>query len=156
MSLPTPPSLLSPLSRRQLGSLGLSAAALSALSVGPASAQATEVTRTNLQTRPMPGSGQELRLDLIVFPGGAATPPHRHPFAGLNYVVEGAAETAYGNDAPHIYRAGASFQDEAGRVHTLFRNADSRAPLRFLITYVVDFGQSYLLFDGPAPASSKP
>jgi len=156
MSVSVPHPMLSPLSRRQLGALSLGAVALSGIAVGPAGAQAPQVTRTNLQTRAIPNTAQELRLDLIVFPVGAATPPHRHPFAGLNYIIEGAAETAYGNDAPRIYRAGESFQDEAGRVHTLFRNADSRSPLRFLITYVVDVGQSYLLFDSQAPGSAKP
>ncbi|HWX02889.1 cupin domain-containing protein [Collimonas sp.] len=106
---------------------------------------AAGITRTMLQRYAIPGSDQEMRMDLIVFPPGAASPLHHHPVAGLNYILEGTAESAYGDEQPRLYHAGESLQDRATVPHTLFRNADQHAVLRFLIFYTVKVGQPYLV-----------
>lgn len=106
---------------------------------------AAGITRTMLQRYAIPGSDQEMRMDLIVFPPGAASPLHHHPVAGLNYILEGTAESAYGDETPRLYHAGESLQDRATIPHTLFRNPDQHAVLRFLIFYTVKAGQSYLV-----------
>ncbi|AMP14974.1 cupin domain-containing protein [Collimonas pratensis] len=106
---------------------------------------AAGITRTMLQRYAIPGSDQEMRMDLIAFPPGATSPLHHHPVAGLNYILEGTAESAYGDEAPRLYHAGESLQDRAAIPHTLFRNADQHAVLRFLIFYTVKVGQPYLV-----------
>jgi quercetin dioxygenase-like cupin family protein len=106
---------------------------------------AAGITRTMLERYAIPGSDQEMRMDLIVFPPGAVSPPHHHPVAGLNYILEGTAESAYGDEQPRLYHAGESLQDRATVPHTLFRNADQHAALRFLIFYTVKVGQPYLV-----------
>ena len=106
---------------------------------------AAGITRTMLQRYAIPGTDQEMRMDLIVFPPGASSPLHHHPVAGLNYILEGSAESAYGDEKPQLYHAGDSLQDRATIPHTLFRNADQHAALRFLIFYTVKVGQPYLV-----------
>lgn len=99
-----------------------------------------------LERHEVAGSDQDLTLVEITFAPGAAAPLHHHPVPGLNFIVAGTAESAYGNDQPRIYRAGESLQDLAGVPHTLFRNPDQAAPLRFLIFYVLGRDQPYTVF----------
>jgi quercetin dioxygenase-like cupin family protein len=35
----------------------------------------------------------------VTYPPGGVAPLHRHPVGGAIYIVEGVAESAYGNDA---------------------------------------------------------
>jgi len=108
--------------------------------VGCGWAGAADVTRQEIQRSDVPGTDLETRLYLITFPPGAVAPVHHHPVDGLGYIVEGMAESAYGNDAPVTLRAGQSFHDLAVVSHTLFRNADPDKPLKFLVAYTVKKG----------------
>jgi len=110
-----------------------------------AAPSATGVTRTTLERHVIPGSDQEMRMDLIVLAPGVAAPLHHHPVAGLIYILEGTAESAYGNEKPRLYHAGESLQDRAVIPHTLFRNPDQHAALRFLVFYTIKMGQPYLV-----------
>ena len=103
------------------------------------------ITRTLLERRPIPGTDQEMQLILVVFQPGAASPLHHHPVAGLSYIIEGTAESAYGNDPPKLYHTGDTLQDLANVPHTIFRNPDQRKPLRFLIFTNLRADQSYLI-----------
>lgn len=113
-----------------------------------ASAQQTGfagVTRKILERLPLPGQQQELMVVEVTYPPGGVAPLHRHPVAGAVYIVEGVAESAYGDDEPRQYRAGETLQDRADAPHTLFRNCDPDHPLRFLTIYVLEPGHSYTL-----------
>jgi len=98
------------------------------------------VTRTELAHRDVPGTDLETRLYLITYPPGAAAPLHHHPVEGLGYILEGAARSAYGQNAPVTLTQGQSFVDLADVPHKLFENASARRPLRFLIAYTVKKG----------------
>ena len=102
------------------------------------------VTRKVLERLPLPGN-QELMVVEVTYPPGGIAPLHRHPVAGAIYIVEGVAESAYGNDAPRRYRAGETLQDRADLPHTHFRNCDPDRPLRFLTIYALEPGRSYTL-----------
>ena len=102
------------------------------------------VTRKVLERLPMPGN-QELMVVEVTYPPGGVAPLHRHPVAGAIYIVEGVAESAYGNDTPRQYRAGETLQDRADLPHTHFRNCDPVRPLRFLTIYALEPGRSYTL-----------
>jgi quercetin dioxygenase-like cupin family protein len=112
----------------------------------PPDGEQVRVTRKILERIPLPGSaGRELVVEEVTYPPGSVAPAHRHPVAGVVYIVEGIAESAYGTDAPKRYAAGDTFQDRADLVHTHFRNCDATRPLRFLATYVLEPGQPYLI-----------
>ncbi|HSY27063.1 MAG TPA: cupin domain-containing protein [Burkholderiaceae bacterium] len=102
---------------------------------------ALQVTRVEIQRSDVPGTELETRLYLITYPPGASAPVHHHPVDGLGYILEGSARSAYGSDAPTTIVAGQSFHDLAAVSHTVFVNADSQKPLKFLVAYTVKKGQ---------------
>lgn len=104
----------------------------------------SEITRKVLERCPIAGSDRELFLVEVTIPPGGAAAPHVHPVAGLVYIAEGVAESAYGDDAPRRYNAGDTLQDRADVPHTMFRNGDAERPLRFLVSYVLEPGEPYL------------
>ena len=106
---------------------------------------AQPIARTVLEKRAVPGSDQEMQMMLVTFQPGVASPLHHHPVPGLNYIVEGMAESAYGNDPPKLYRAGETLQDLPDVPHTLFRNPSKTDVLRFLIFTNLRPGQPYLI-----------
>jgi quercetin dioxygenase-like cupin family protein len=67
--------------------------------------------------------------------------PHTHPVPGVGYVLEGAFESAWGEDgaAATVTHQGESFVDRAHERH-LFRNASATSPLRFLVAYAIPIG----------------
>lgn len=79
----------------------------------------------------------------VTYPPGGVAPLHRHPVGGVIFIVEGVAESAYGDDETRQYRAGETLQDRSDSPHTLFRNCDSERPLRFLTIYALEPGRSY-------------
>lgn len=99
----------------------------------PQSGPLPEVKRTLLAQRAIDDlPGMESRIYLIEFPPGAASRLHLHTTTGLGYVLEGRFESAFGDDAPTIKRAGESFIDLPNRPHH-FRNPDPVLPLRFVV-----------------------
>ena len=101
------------------------------------------IRRTVLERRPIPGTDQSMELILVTFQPGVSAPLHHHPVAGLNYIVEGTAESAYGHVAPKLYREGDTLQDLPNVPHTVFRNPDKNKVLRFLIFTHLRAGQAY-------------
>lgn len=101
------------------------------------------ISRTVLEQRPIAGTDQSMELILVTFQPGVSAPLHHHPVAGLNYIVEGTAESAYGSDTPKLYHQGDTLQDLPNVPHTIFRNPDKRKVLRFLIFANVHAGQAY-------------
>lgn len=120
---------------------------LPAFAIGPRSAlpgSQQKIERVEIQRSEVPGTDLEMRVLLVTYPPGAAAPVHHHPVVGINYILEGTAETAFDNDPPRTYKAGESFQDLAIRPHTIFRNASRTEPLRFLIFYTIPRGMPIL------------
>jgi quercetin dioxygenase-like cupin family protein len=101
------------------------------------------VTRRILERLPLPDDRRELAVVEVTYPPGGVAPLHRHPVGGIIYIIEGVAESAYGDDEPRQYRAGETLQDRADIAHTHFRNCDPDRPLRFLTIYVLEPGRSY-------------
>ena len=115
---------------------------------GQANAQQTGfagVTRKTLERLQLPGDQRELVVAEVTYPPGGVAPLHRHPVGGVIFIVEGVAESAYGDEAPRRYRAGETLQDRPDLPHTLFRNCDPERPLRFLAIYALEPGRSYTM-----------
>ena len=104
-----------------------------------------EVSRRIIERRDIAGSDEELRLMLVAFPPGYSNPAHRHPVAGLCYVIKGTAETQYDGGTAKVVREGGSFQDEATKTHLLFRNVSTTDPLTFVCAAKIKKDQPYLL-----------
>ena len=76
-------------------------------------AHAAEVAATSgkatieeLERRPIPGTDLEMRLSLYSQPPGYFAPLHHHPGQGFVYMLEGTAESAYGDEAIKRFVAG--------------------------------------------------
>jgi quercetin dioxygenase-like cupin family protein len=102
------------------------------------------VSRRILERLPIPRDHRELVVTEVTYPPAGVAPLHRHPVAGIVYIVEGIAESAYGKDDPREFRKGETLQDRADLIHTHFRNCDPNAPLRFLTICVLEPGRSYV------------
>jgi quercetin dioxygenase-like cupin family protein len=97
------------------------------------SASVTEVKRTLLAQHELSDfPGLESRMYLVEFPPAAASKLHIHIAQGVGYVLEGAFESAFGDESATIKRAGDGFIDTPGPPHR-FRNPDPRVPLRFVV-----------------------
>jgi quercetin dioxygenase-like cupin family protein len=75
-----------------------------AAEVAAASGSATTVEE--LERRSIPGTGLEMRLNLVTQPPGYSAPLHHHPGQGFVYMLEGRAESAYGDEAIKRFVAG--------------------------------------------------
>lgn len=98
-------------------------------------AKIPEATRTIIQRTDIEGSDEELRLMLVEYPPGYASPAHIHPVVGLNYILEGTAESQYEGEDLKTLHAGDSYQDPANKKHLVFRNSSKTDTLRFLVAY---------------------
>jgi quercetin dioxygenase-like cupin family protein len=99
-----------------------------------------QVERKVIERGEIAGTDEELDLILVTFPPGAASPAHYHPVVGLNYILEGVAESQYEGEALKTYVAGQSYQDQANRKHLIYRNKSLDKPLRFLIAFKIKKG----------------
>ncbi|WP_158271812.1 cupin domain-containing protein [Methylosinus sporium] len=102
------------------------------------------VIRTTLQNH-INSAGEEFRMVLTTYPAGVGLPTHHHPSIAHNYILEGVAESQYLGEELQRFTAGESYQDRAETQHTIFRNPDRTSPLKYLIVYMVEKGQPYLI-----------
>lgn len=124
--------------------LSLVAFAISMNAAATPTTSNAEVTRRILEQSPIPGTDEELRLMLVEFPPGYSNVAHRHPVAGVCYILEGKALSRYDGEEVKELPTGQSFQDEAENVHTVFRNASTKQPLRFLCAAKIKTGVQYM------------
>ena len=100
---------------------------------------------TNAVGEPCRREHNEFNLVLDTFPAGIVIPRHHHPSTGLNYVLEGVAESQYEGEPLRHLAAGDSFEDHAHIPHLMFRNPDPAKPVRILISYTVKRGMPFLI-----------
>ena len=88
--------------------------------------------------------GQEVRMDVVTFPPGAASPDHRHPGHVFVYVIEGEIETRVGDGELTRYKAGESFYEPANAVHADTRNPSDTETARILAVMLANEGEDSL------------
>ncbi|MFO0681654.1 MAG: cupin domain-containing protein [Sandaracinus sp.] len=87
--------------------------------------------------------GYELRLMRIEYAPGVAAQVHRHPVAGLCYVLQGEAESQYEGRPTVSLRAGDSYEDLAEIPHLVWRNRSDSEALVFLCAARLAPGQAF-------------
>jgi quercetin dioxygenase-like cupin family protein len=102
-----------------------------AAEIAAASGKATTIEE--LERRPIPGTDLEMRLSLVTQPPGYSAPLHHHPGQGFVYMLEGTAESAYGDEVIKRFRAGDHWTEPADVPHRVARNPDAHAARRFLV-----------------------
>ena len=119
-----------------------SAATLGALHLsGTAFAQAAAPAGTvPLLTQPLADlPGREVRMTLLDREPGNASPPHRHPgHHTFGYVVEGSYELGVDGGATRMLKAGDTFYEPPGALHSVSRNASPNSRLKIVVFMVAD------------------
>lgn len=84
--------------------------------------------------------GKSLIALEVDYPPGGASIPHTHAKSSFvyAYVVEGSIESKVNSEKPKIYRAGQSWFEEPGAVHSISRNVSKTKPAKLLAVFVVD------------------
>lgn len=100
-------------------------------------------TRKIVEQYEIPGTTDVLEMILIEYQPGAAAPPHLHPVVGLNYIIEGTAESQYEGESLKTFHAGDTYQDPANKKHLIFRNPSKTESLKFLVACQIPKGQSF-------------
>ena len=109
---------------------------------GPVAAhdgQAETVTKNFEATIPnIPGKSL-IALEVNYAPG-AASPSHTHAKSAFiyAYVISGAIESKVNDGETRVYRAGESWSEPPGAIHSISRNASKTEPAKLLAVFVLD------------------
>jgi len=109
-------------------------------------ANGSATTIEELERRPIPGTDLEMRLNLVTQPPGYSAPLHHHPGQGFVYMLEGTAESAYGDEAIKRFHAGDHWTEPADVPHRIARNPDAHTVRRFLVFSVNRPGEPGTVF----------
>jgi quercetin dioxygenase-like cupin family protein len=90
-----------------------------------------------------------LRVDYE--PGGFTRGKHRHPPGAYVYVIEGSVLFGVDDGEPVLLRAGESFFEAPGVLHSVSRNASEDVPASLIAFFVLADGEAPLVPE-PEPA----
>jgi quercetin dioxygenase-like cupin family protein len=83
--------------------------------------------------------GKSLVAVEVDYAPGAASPSHHAKSAFIYaYVISGAIESKVNDGETHIYRAGESWSESPGAIHSISRNASNAEPAKLLAVFVLD------------------
>jgi quercetin dioxygenase-like cupin family protein len=80
-------------------------------------------------------------------PGGFTNGSHRHPAGAYVYVIEGSVMFGLDDNEPVMLKAGESFYEPPGAVHSVSRNASEELPASLIAFFVLADGQSATVYD---------
>jgi len=83
-------------------------------------------------------------VEVTVLPGAPST-AHRHPGFVLGYVLDGEMRFAIDGATPRVLKAGSTFFEPVGALHTTGDSAKPDAPVKFLVFMVVPDGSPLTL-----------
>ena len=108
--------------------------------IGAASAQTPPGGTIPLLTQALPDlPGREVRMTLLDREPGNASAPHRHPgHHTFGYVVEGTYELGINNGPVRTLKAGDTFYEPPGALHSVSRNASKDKPMKIVVFMVAD------------------
>jgi quercetin dioxygenase-like cupin family protein len=124
----------------------VTAAISSAMTIGvtnfirPSLAQTARNATTPLMTQPLSDlPGREVRITLLERVPGDAGAPHRHPgHHTFGYVVDGTYELGVDGGPTRILKAGDTFYEPPGALHSVSKNASPDKPLKIVVFMVAD------------------
>ena len=84
--------------------------------------------------------GKSLLALEVDYAPGAASPPHTHAKSAFiyAYVISGEIESKVNDGETRIYRAGESWSEPPGAIHSISRNASKTEPAKLLAVFVLD------------------
>ena len=109
---------------------------------GPVSAHdgETQTVTKNLEAAIPNIPGKSLIALEVDYAPGAASPAHTHAKSAFiyAYVISGAIESKVNEGETRIYRAGESWSEPPGAIHSISRNASKTEPAKLLAVFVLD------------------
>jgi len=105
-----------------------------------AQAPAASGTTQQLLTQPLTDlPGREVRISLLERKPGSSSPPHRHPgHHTFGYVIEGTYELGLNGQPTRILKAGDTFYESPGALHSVSRNPSTESNVKFIVFMVAD------------------
>jgi quercetin dioxygenase-like cupin family protein len=88
---------------------------------------------------------QAVRVDYE--PGGFTHGTHRHPAGAYVYVIEGSVTFGVDGREPVVLKAGESFYEPPGALHSVSRNASDDLPASLIAFFVLGEGESPTVYD---------
>ena len=84
--------------------------------------------------------GKSLIAVEVDYAPGVASPPHAHAKSAFiyAYVVKGAIESKVNDGETRIYRAGESWSEPPGAIHSISRNASKTESAKLIAVFVID------------------
>lgn len=85
-------------------------------------------------------SGKSLIAVEVDYAPGASSVPHTHAKSAFiyAYVIQGAIESKVNDGAARVYRAGESWSEPPGAIHSISRNASKTQSAKLLAVFVLD------------------
>jgi quercetin dioxygenase-like cupin family protein len=80
-------------------------------------------------------------------PGGFTQGTHRHPAGAYVYVMEGSVEFGLDDREPVVLKAGESFYEPPGALHSVSRNASQTLPASLIAFFVLAQGESPTVYN---------
>jgi quercetin dioxygenase-like cupin family protein len=113
--------------------------------VSPHDAEAQSITK-NFEAAIPNIPGKSLVALEVDYAPGAATPSHTHAKSAFiyAYVISGEIESKVNGGETRIYRAGESWSEEPGAIHSISRNASKTQPAKLLAVFIVDTNDKVL------------
>ena len=90
-------------------------------------------------------SVQAIRVDYE--PGGFTRGTHRHPAGAYVYVMQGSVLFGIENREPVLLKAGESFYEPPGALHSVSRNASEDLPASLIAFFVLREGETPTVYD---------
>src|SRR3954468_3533102 len=90
-------------------------------------------------------SVQAIRVDYE--PGGFTRGTHRHPAGAYVYVIDGRVEFGIDGREPVLLKAGESFYEPPGALHSVSRNASDDLPASLIAFFVLAEGEPPTVYD---------
>jgi quercetin dioxygenase-like cupin family protein len=91
--------------------------------------------------------GLAVHADRVDYGPGGFSRVHRHPAGAYVYVIDGSVMFGIGGREPVLLKAGESFYEPAGALHSVSRNASQDLPASFIAFFVLGEGEDPTVYD---------
>jgi len=101
---------------------------------------AQQISDTTILKQLLNGKGinnKEVQMEIVTFPPGSISSPHKHPCPTFGYLLQGELESVF-DGIRHVYKAGDSFYEKPNGLHSLTRNKSKSEPAKLLVFFIND------------------
>jgi quercetin dioxygenase-like cupin family protein len=80
-------------------------------------------------------SNKEVQMEVVNFPPGSVSPPHRHTCPTFGYVLEGEIESVF-ESKHYLYKQGDALYEKPYGLHAVTRNRDLKRQAKLLVFFI--------------------